>query len=77
MSTHFFKRNKGGISMKKRLYRSRRDVMIAGVCGGIAEYFDVDPTIVRLIAVVLVLGWGSGLLAYLIAVLIIPKNPYQ
>lgn len=63
--------------MRKRLYRSRRDVMIAGVCGGIAEYFDVDPTIVRLIAVVLVLGWGSGLLAYLIAVLIIPKNPYQ
>lgn len=63
--------------MKKRLYRSRRDVMIAGVCGGIAEYFDVDPTIVRLIAVVLVLGWGSGLLAYLIAVLIIPINPYQ
>ena len=60
--------------MKKRLYRSRRDVMIAGVCGGIAEYFDVDPTIVRLIAVILVLGWGSGLLAYLIAVLIIPKN---
>ncbi|WP_129738021.1 PspC domain-containing protein [Massilimicrobiota timonensis] len=63
--------------MKKRLYRSRRDVMIAGVCGGIAEYFDVDPTIVRLIAVILVLGWGSGFLAYLIAVLIIPKNPYQ
>ena len=63
--------------MRKRLYRSRRDVMIAGVCGGIAEYFDVDPTIVRLIAVVLVLGWGSGLLAYLIAVLIIPINPYQ
>lgn len=42
--------------MRKRLYRSRRDVMIAGVCGGIAEYFDVDPTIVRLIAVVLILG---------------------
>lgn len=63
--------------MSKKLYRSRRDVMIAGVCGGIAEYFDIDPTIVRLIAVVLILGWGSGLLAYLIAVLIIPKNPYQ
>ena len=63
--------------MRKRLYRSRRDVMIAGVCGGIAEYFDIDPTIVRLIAVVLILGWGSGLLAYLIAVLIIAKNPYQ
>ena len=50
--------------MKKRLYRSRRDVMIAGVCGGIAEYFDVDPTIVRLIAVILVLGWGSGPVSY-------------
>lgn len=63
--------------MSKKLYRSKRDVMVCGVCGGIAEYFDIDPTIVRLIAVVLILGWGSGLLAYLIAVLIIPKNPYQ
>lgn len=62
--------------MAKRLYRSRRDVMIAGVCGGIAEYFDIDPTIVRLIAVALILGWGSGLIAYFIAVIIIPKNPY-
>lgn len=51
--------------------------MICGVCGGIAEYFDVDPTIVRLIAVVLILGWGSGLIAYLIGTIIIPKNPYQ
>lgn len=62
--------------MNKRLYRSTRDVMICGVCGGIAEYFDVDPTIVRLIAVVLCLGWGSGLLAYFIGAIIIPKNPY-
>lgn len=61
----------------KRLYKSRRDVMICGVCGGIAEYFDIDPTIVRLIAVVLIFGWGSGLLAYLVGVIIIPKNPYQ
>ncbi|KXU45517.1 MAG: PspC domain-containing protein [Coprobacillus cateniformis] len=61
----------------KRLYRSRRDVMICGVCGGIAEYFDIDPTIVRLIAVVLIFGWGSGLLAYLVGAIIIPKNPYQ
>ena len=42
--------------MTKRLYRSKRDVMICGVCGGIAEYFDIDPTIVRLVAVVLVLA---------------------
>ena len=61
----------------KRLYRSRRDLMICGVCGGIAEYFDIDPTIVRLIAVVLIFGWGSGLLAYLVGAIIIPKNPYQ
>ena len=61
----------------KRLYRSRRDVMICGVCGGIAEYFDIDPTIVRLIAVVLIFGWGYGLLAYLVGAIIIPKNPYQ
>lgn len=61
----------------KRLYRSRRDVMICGVCGGIAEYFDIDPTIVRLVAVILIFGWGSGLLAYLVGAIIIPKNPYQ
>ena len=62
--------------MAKRLYRSIRDVMMAGVCGGLAEYFDSDTTVVRLIAVALILGWGSGLIAYLIAVIIIPKNPY-
>lgn len=63
--------------MTKRLYRLKRDVMICGVCGGIAEYFDIDPTIVRLVAVVLVFGWGSGLIAYLVGAIIIPKNPYQ
>lgn len=63
--------------MNKRLYRSNRDKMVCGVCGGLAEYFDIDPTIVRLIAVVLVLGMGSGLLAYLVAAIIIPKNPYE
>ena len=63
--------------MTKRLYRSKRDVMICGVCGGIADYFDIDPRIVRLVAVVLVFGWGSGLIAYLVGAIIIPKNPYQ
>ena len=63
--------------MNKRLYRSTRDVKICGVCAGIAEYFDLDPTIVRLVAVVLLLGWGSGLLAYLVAAFVMPKNPYQ
>ena len=63
--------------MSKRLYRSNKDKMVCGVCGGIAEYFDIDPTIVRLVAVLLIFGWGSGLLAYLVAAIIVPKNPYQ
>lgn len=63
--------------MNKKLYRSKIDSMICGVCGGLGEYFEVDSTIVRLIAIVLIFGWGSGLLAYLVAAIIIPKNPYQ
>ena len=63
--------------MSKRLYRSNRDVMICGVCGGIAEYFDIDPTIVRLIAVVFIFGAGSGVLAYLVGSIINTKNNYQ
>ncbi|MCK5474693.1 MAG: PspC domain-containing protein [Candidatus Aenigmarchaeota archaeon] len=61
---------------KKRLYRSKDEVMISGVCGGLAEYFDVDPTIVRLLWVFLTLGsMGTGLIIYLIMALIVPKNP--
>jgi len=48
--------------------------MIAGVCGGIAEYFDTDPTLIRLIWAILVLFWGIGIFAYLIAWIIIPKK---
>jgi phage shock protein C len=58
--------------MEKRLYRSRSDRMITGVCGGLAEYFDIDPTIVRLIAVLLVFLNGVGILAYLIMAIIVP-----
>lgn len=59
--------------MEKRLQRSRHNRMIAGVCGGVAEYFDIDPTIVRLIWVLLGFAYGSGLLAYVIAWVIIPE----
>ena len=59
--------------MNKRLYRSSNSRMLCGVCGGIAEYFDIDPTLVRL-------GWalfcalgGSGIIAYIIAAIIIPE----
>ncbi|MDO5344539.1 MAG: PspC domain-containing protein [Lachnospiraceae bacterium] len=60
--------------MKKRLYRSKDDVMLAGVCGGLAEFFGIDPTIVRLIWAVLALSAGTGILLYLIAAVIIPKD---
>ena len=69
---------KGGKSiMKKKLYRSEKDSMIAGVCGGIAEYFDVDPTLIRLLTVIFVLLGGAGVVAYIIAWIIIPKKPEQ
>jgi phage shock protein C len=60
--------------MAKRLYRSTNNKVVAGVCGGIAEYFDVDPVIIRIAAVLLFLTKGIGLLAYIIAVIIIPKD---
>ena len=63
--------------MNKRLYKSNIDKKVCGVCGGIAEYFDLDSTIVRLVAVLLIFGWGSGLLAYIVAALVMPNNPYQ
>ncbi|MCK4426989.1 MAG: PspC domain-containing protein [candidate division Zixibacteria bacterium] len=61
--------------MAKRLYRSRRNSMIAGVCGGLGEYLNVDPTIMRLAAVLLVFADGIGLIAYIIAWIIVPRNP--
>lgn len=60
--------------MEKRFYLSETDKKIGGVCGGLAEYFDVDPLIVRIIFVVLVLGYGTGLLAYLLLWLLAPKR---
>jgi phage shock protein PspC (stress-responsive transcriptional regulator) len=58
----------------RRLYRSREDRMIAGVCGGLADYFGIDPAIVRVAAVVLVFAGGAGLLAYLAAWLLVPDQ---
>jgi phage shock protein PspC (stress-responsive transcriptional regulator) len=58
-----------------RLYRSGREKILGGVCGGIAEHIDVDPVIVRLLWVFLSLAWGAGILFYIIAWIIIPRNP--
>ena len=55
--------------MKKRLYKSDKDKKVCGVCGGIANYFDVDPTVIRLAWVIFTLAGGSGLIAYIIAAL--------
>jgi phage shock protein PspC (stress-responsive transcriptional regulator) len=60
----------------KKLYRSNTDKMIAGVCGGLAQYFGVDSTLVRLIFALLVFfGVGSGLVLYIILALIMPLEP--
>ena len=58
----------------KKLYKSRERVL-CGVCGGIAEYFNLDPTLIRVIWAVLVFCFGTGILAYIIAALIIPEMP--
>ena len=58
--------------MKKQLMRSGRDKKIAGVCAGVAHYFDMDPTIVRVIWGVLAFGYGAGIVAYIILWIIAP-----
>ena len=57
----------------KRLHKSAADRKLAGVCGGIAEYFGVDSTIIRLVFALLVVGWGTGILAYIVAALVLPE----
>lgn len=59
----------------KKLYRSRQNRVFAGIAGGLGEYFEVDPVVIRLIWLVLIFLGGTGLVAYLIAWLIIPKEP--
>ena len=61
--------------MEKKLYKSNTDKQICGVCGGLAEYLNMDATIIRLILVLAVLFAGCGLLAYIIAALVIPNKP--
>jgi phage shock protein C len=61
--------------MEKKLFKSNTDKKLCGVCGGIAEYFGIDSTIIRLILVLAVLFVGSGVLAYIVAALVIPDKP--
>ena len=61
--------------MQKRLYRSREEKIIGGVCGGLAEYLNVDPTLIRLGLVLITLFGGAGIIAYLVLWVIVPLAP--
>ena len=63
--------------MEKKLYKSVKDRKIAGVCGGIAEYLNVDSNVIRIIWVLFAFGLGSGILAYVICALILSDNPSE
>lgn len=60
--------------MKKRLYKIEQGKKLDGVCGGIAEYFDIDPTLIRLLWIIFTACGGSGIIAYIIAAIIIPRK---
>ncbi len=62
------------MATSKKLFRSSTNKVIAGVCGGIGEYFDIDPTIVRIVWALFIVIGGMGVLAYLIMWLIMPKQ---
>jgi phage shock protein C len=61
----------------KRLYRSRKNKVIAGVCGGIAEYFNIDPVLIRLIAVLFFFTGGAALIAYILGMIMMPIQPWE
>jgi phage shock protein C len=61
--------------MTKKLYKSRTDKKLDGICGGIAKYFDIDSTVIRLAWVAFTLLGGSGLLAYILCAMIMPEDP--
>lgn len=61
----------------KRLYRSRVNRLLGGVCGGLAEYFNVDPTIMRIIIILLTLLGGVMIVIYIVLWVIVPENPKQ
>jgi len=63
------------VTMEKRLYKINEGKMLDGVCGGIAEYFNVDPTLIRLLWVLFCACGGSGVLAYIVCAIVIPRKP--
>jgi phage shock protein C len=65
----------GAMDSTRKLYRSKTDRKVAGVCGGLAQYFNIDPTLIRVLFVVLAILGGSGLVLYLALWIIVPKEP--
>ena len=63
--------------MAKKLYRSTTDKMLGGVAGGLAEYFDIDSTLVRVLFIVIVFLGGGGIIAYIILWIVVPQKPYE
>ncbi|MBO5869456.1 MAG: PspC domain-containing protein [Clostridia bacterium] len=61
--------------MEKKLYKSRTDKKLDGVCAGVAEYLDIDPTVIRLLWILVTAFAGAGLLAYIIAAIVMPRKP--
>jgi len=59
----------------KRVYRSRMGRMVGGVCGGLGDYFEIDPTMIRLLFVLATLAGGPGVVAYLILLVVVPLEP--
>lgn len=67
-----YRKNKS--KMNKKLYRSMANKKLCGVCGGLGEYFDVDPTLIRLLWIVFTFMGGAGLLAYIICAIVVPQQ---
>lgn len=63
------------MNRNKRLYRSRKQRQVAGVCGGIADYLSIDPTLVRLVWALFALAGGPGVVLYIILAVIVPEEP--
>lgn len=61
--------------MNKKLYKSTKDKKIAGVCAGLAEFLNIDPTVVRLIWALLAVCYGAGILAYIVCAVVLPEKP--
>ena len=61
----------------KKLYRSRSDRVIGGVCGGLGKYLSIDPTVIRILYVLFALTGGSGIFVYLLLLIIIPEEPWE